>query len=198
VTFFENRMRRLVQFTGGTPAFENAGNALARGVEVSLVAKPLHFLRFDAGYTYQRTRVTHSSISSVTFEERQPLIRRPDHEGFAGVGVDFNFEDGIPKAEQKDHPRFSMSIRTRYVGRRDDVLFYDFPAPADRVKNRRYLKLDVALDWWILDRNLRAFAGVQNLFSRDYEDVAGYPNDRLTFVVGVEAALDLAKVFGVK
>ena len=198
VTFFENRMRRLVQFTGGTPAFQNAGNALARGVEVAVAVKPVDWLRFDAGYTYQRTRVTHSSITSVTFEERQPLIRRPDHEGFAGAAFQLNYEDGIPKADQKDHPRVSASIRTRFVGRRDDVIFYDFPAPADRVKNRRYLKLDLAAEWWILDRNLRVFGGIQNLFSRDYEDVVGYPNDRLTFIVGVEAAFDLAKVFGVK
>lgn len=198
VTFFENRMRRLVQFTGGTPAFENAGNALARGVEVSLAVKPVDWLRFDAGYTYQRTRVTHSSITSVTFEERQPLIRRPDHAGFAGAAIQFNYEDGIPKAEQKDHPRVSASVRTRFVGRRDDVIFYDFPAPADRVKNPRYLKLDLAAEWWILDRNLRVFGGIQNLFSRDYEDVVGYPNDRLTFIIGVEAAFELAKVLGVK
>jgi vitamin B12 transporter len=198
VTFFENRMRRLVQFTGGTPAFQNAGNALARGIEVAVAVKPVEWLRFDAGYTYQRTRVTHSRVTSVTFEERQPLIRRPDHEGFAGAAFQLNYEDGIPKAERKDHPRVAASIRTRYVGRRDDVLFYDFPAPADRVRNRHYLKLDVAAEWWVLDRNLRVFGGINNLFSRDYDDVVGYPNDRLTFIIGVEAAFDLAKVFGVK
>ncbi|MEK7470194.1 MAG: TonB-dependent receptor [Planctomycetota bacterium] len=198
VTFFENRMRRLVQFTGGTPAFENAGNALARGIEVAIAVKPVEWLRFDAGYTYQRTRVTHSSVTSVTFEERQPLIRRPDHAGFVGAALQLNYEDGIPKAERKDHPRVSASIRTRYVGRRDDVIFYDFPAPADRVKNPRYLKLDLAAEWWILDRNLRVFGGINNLFSRDYEDVIGYPNDRLTFIIGVEAAFELGQVFGVK
>ncbi len=198
VTFFENRMRRLVQFTGGTPAFENAGNALARGLEVSLAAKPLDWLRFDAGYTYQRTRVTHSSITSVTFEERQPLIRRPDHAGFAGAAVEFTYEEGIPKEQRKDHPCVSAGVRVRYVGRRDDVLFYQFPASPDRVKNRDYITVDLTAEWWILDRNLRVFGGVQNLFNRNYEDVVGYPNDKLTFILGIEAALDLAKVFGVK
>lgn len=198
VTVFENRMRRLVEFTGGNPAFENAGNAVARGVEVSLAARPLDWLRFDAGYTYQRTRVTHSSVASVTFEERRSLIRRPDHSGFAGAAVEFFYEDGIPKEQRRDHPRVSAGVRVRYVGRRDDVLFYSFPASPDREKNPDYIKVDLAAEWWILDRNLRVFGGIQNLFSRDYEDVIGYPNDRLTFTVGVEAALDIAKVLGVK
>lgn len=198
VTVFENRMRRLVQFTGGTPAFENAGNAMARGVEITITAKPIDWLRFDAGYTYQRSRVTHSSVSSVTFEERQPLIRRPDHAGFAGAAVEFTYEEGIPKEQRKDHPRVSAGIRARYVGRRDDVIFFQFPEAPDRVKNRDYIKFDLTAEWWILDRNLRVFGGVQNLFNRNYEDVVGYPNDRFTFILGVEAALDLAKAFGVK
>ncbi|MCE9582116.1 MAG: TonB-dependent receptor, partial [Planctomycetes bacterium] len=198
LTFFENRMRRLVDFTGGTPAFQNGGNAIAHGVEASLAVKPLDWLRFDAGYTFQKTRVTHASVASITFQQHEVLIRRPYHEGFAGAAVEFCYEKDIPKEQQKDHPRFSASVRTRYVGRRDDVIFNSFPASPERVTNRDYIKVDLAVEYWILDRNLRVFGEVQNLFDRTYEDVIGYPNDGFTFTVGVEAALDLAKLFGVK
>lgn len=197
VTYFENRMRRLVEFLGGVPAFQNAGNAVAYGVELQAAVKPVDFLRFDAGYTYQRTRVTHSSAGGIVFQEHDDLIRRPHHEGYAGATVELFYTDGIPKDRQHDHPRFSASVRGRYVGRRDDVIFFSFPASPARVKNRDYMKFDLAAEYWILDRNLRVFGEIQNLFDRTYEDVVGYPNDGFTFTVGLEAALDLAKVFGV-
>ncbi|MBI2922693.1 MAG: TonB-dependent receptor [Planctomycetes bacterium] len=186
LTFFENRMFDLIAFTGGTPAFANAGHARARGWEFSLEARPLDWLRISGGWTYQRTRVTHSETTSLVFQEGERLIRRPDNAGYAEVGVEFFYEDEIPEAQRHEHPRFSASLHAQYVGNRDDVLFFSFPDSPARIRNNDYLKVDFATEWWVVDRAVRVFGSVENLADTDYQEVAGWPNDPVNFLIGME------------
>jgi vitamin B12 transporter len=194
LTFFENRMFDLIAFTGLNPAFENAGNARARGWEFTLEARPCDFLVLRGGWTYQRTRVTESDTQSIAFLQGHRLIRRPDNGGFAEIAVRCFYEDEVPKSQREEHPRFGVSLQAQYVGNRDDVLFFSFPDTTARIRNNDYLKVDLSAEWWVIDRTLRVFGVVENLPDTTYEEVAGYPNDPVSFLLGVELAFGVPKL----
>jgi len=194
VTYFSNRMKDLVAYTGGDPAFHNAGNARARGWEFSLEARPLDWLRISGGWTWQHTRVLSARVESDAFQEGQDLIRRPNNSGFLEVGVKWSYEEDVPVRQRGEHPRIGASLRAFYVGNRDDVIFWSFPDVPERVRNRDYVRLDLSAEWWPIDRTLRVFASVDNLTDTRYEEVVGYPNERINFMAGAEVMFEVPKL----
>lgn len=194
LTLFENRMFDLVAFVGGDPAFENAGHARARGWELAVSARPCDWLKVGGGWTYQRTRVTDSKVSSITFEQGERLIRRPDNAGYLQAAFEMFYEKDVPASQKFEHPWFSIGVQAQYVGNRDDVVFYPFPDSAVKVRNNDYLKVDLTAEYWVIDRMVRVFGSVENLFDTPYQEVAGYPNDGITFFLGAEFTFEVPKL----
>jgi vitamin B12 transporter len=127
------------------------------GNEVYAVFKPFAGLRLKAAYTNQRNNGT----------SQQQVVRRPEHSGSATL--DYRFLND--KAQ--------VGVQGVFAGLRKDIgpSFSTIWVPAYEVVNltASYLLFD----------SLTAFARIENLFDRDYEEVYGFASARRGYYAGV-------------
>ncbi|HEX6598604.1 MAG TPA: TonB-dependent receptor [Gemmatimonadaceae bacterium] len=171
-TWFANSFRNLIDYvySATQPNYFNLARTRASGVELEGRAQLPVGLYADASFTYLDARVVTPGASgevTSTFAANARLLRRPMHTFDAGVGF---------RAE-----RFGVDIRTRRVGRRDDVFFApDFTS--SRVSLPAYSRVDLSGDVALVPaRQGHAAAAltlrVDNLFDAHYTEAAGVNYD---------------------
>lgn len=179
LTYFETRLRSLIDFSGTTFTFFNAGNAVTRGVEFESEARVFQHAVVGATFTFLRTRVTKldpdAAFAGPAIIVGEPLLRRPTYQARAYVGHE------VPHS-------YGVFVDALFVGSRQDSTF-DFTRPP-REKAEKYVRVDVSGYVYLLGE-LRAIGRVENVFDSPYEEVFGFPANHANFLVGLELALKL-------
>jgi len=180
-SYFTQRFSDLIQFVNGAPpdfkgSYANLTEATSNGYEAEAQLFPLSLWRGSASLTVVNPRV--SSVDpgyGGTDRPGDALIRRPTHSG----GATLSF---VPKLG-------SLSLAARYVGKRPDLDFTQFPSP--RVTLPAYTKVDLSAEYplsaWRLS-GLSINGRIDNLFDRRYEEVLHFGTPRRTFFLGARAS----------
>jgi vitamin B12 transporter len=184
LTYFAQRFRDLIQYTGAVPAgepnFANVAAANATGIEVEVGASPHRWFRLDAAYTWLRTEVTNAGFDSgpgATFRQGGRLLRRPVHRG--SLVASYAAAGG------------ALSVRALYVGRRDDLTYAaGTPQP---VSLAAYVQIDAAADLPLLRTagggSISATVRIDNLLDHAYQEVTGFPAPGRVMLVGIRAGV---------
>jgi vitamin B12 transporter len=175
-TYFANTFKDLITFVSGPgPNFLNIQEAESSGIEAGFqVLLPWQF-RLDGSYTFLETKVLDDGgIGGTFFPPGQPLLRRPKHQGSAGLTY---LGD-----------RWIVAFIANVVGKAVDR---DFTQPGSpRVTLPGYTQLDlaasyvVAQDLWSI-RKVRLQMKIENLLNEDYEEALGFSSPGISVRGGV-------------
>lgn len=186
VTYFHNHFEDLIAFifspTSDCPAsFCNVQKARAEGVELAATVRPGYGLTIGGGYTFLDTKVLDDGgIGSVALQKGERLLRRPRHAGT--LSIDYVWR------------RLHTSLVTTFVGHRSDIFTNPATFVTQRVTAGGYTTVDLAGSYLLLKdtrhlRELTLFGKIQNLFDRDYQQVAGFSAPGITWLFGLKGSL---------
>ena len=145
--------------------FINYDRALARGLELVVLARPTRRVSFGGSYTLTDSKLI--AAREAVSEIGLPLLRRPKNAG--ALNAAWTGE------------RFTLNLDAFLIGRRRDV----DPVTFSRlVYNRGYARVDLAGSYRLTPR-VAAFARIENLLNQDYQEVLGFPAYRLNFSAGL-------------
>lgn len=163
--YFNNRFGDLIAFDQVTPLsaqFVNLNSSIAHGAEVELHARVSGRVRLDSSYAYTSSQVLFAPTAfDPVFTAGQPLLRRPRHAG----SVLLNYAGR----------RWGGDIGGSFVGRRADSDFLFGFGGVPSITHAAGYALVSAGGWLALNRYVTAYANVENLLDRRYEEVVGYP-----------------------
>jgi vitamin B12 transporter len=163
-TYFHNDIDQLITPDASFTTLENRPAATTYGAESFLAFRPFDALELRADYTYTL------AFDGATHEE---LLRRPRHKASLAVAW-------------RPAERLSLSLTTLHVGSRIDGN-RDFSVP--RLEADAYTTVNLA-GAYELDETVAAFARIDNLLDRSYEDPTGFQRPGLGIFVGVRLRLD--------
>ena len=173
-TYFHNLFRDLIDFDFDfstlTGQFINVNRALAHGAELELHLRPQRRLRFDAAYAYTATQVLEAPLAFDAFHSPgAPLLRRPKHSGNALLSY-------------AGRSRWGTTLGASFVGRRADSDFLGLDPPITHAPGYALVN---AGGWFALTHRVTAYANINNLLDRRYEEVVGYPALKANFRAGL-------------
>jgi outer membrane cobalamin receptor len=169
VSFAPGPVTSLCQF--GTGTFFNTDAARAYGSNVTLETAPARWLRFDANYSYDNSRVLRAPFpSDPALAPGNRLFLRP-----------LNSANFVLNAFIK---RMDWNLVGTYVGRRTDSDFLGLGLTSVP----GFLRFDLGTSFR-LGRGLESFARVENLLDRKYQIALGYPALRMTYRAGLKYTL---------
>jgi vitamin B12 transporter len=143
-TWFRNQYSQMIDFDMDTWKYTNIAKAHTQGLELTAALQPLDQLTLKTAYTYMETK------DDITGKQ---LVRRPKNK----VAFDANYSF-LKKA--------NANMGLVYVGTR-------YADAANTNKMGDYLLVNLALSYDVT-KNLQLFGRIDNLFDRQYEEVAGY------------------------
>jgi iron complex outermembrane recepter protein len=149
VTFFRIDTEDEIFFNPVTFNNENYPKTRRLGVEAGAASRPWQWLNLWGNYSYVRARLRTGPFSGNVI----PFV--PKHKGSAGADVHFG-------------RGFLFDTRFNYVGSR--YLISDFENIAKRLD--WYYTVDTRLSYAY--KGLKAFAGINNLFNRKYEEFGSF------------------------
>ena len=167
LTWFQNRFRDLIQFSGATPV--NVDHARTQGVEATLTLHPGYGLDVVASYTYLES-VSQSSVLATA--DNHDLPRRPANTWSLAVNY-------------APWSRVNVNTNLLYVGKRTmDTAFDVGPT------NPKYVKWDAAVSVTLLERagvlrKLAAHGKVENILGDQYEEAVGFPAQGRSYLIGL-------------
>lgn len=167
-TFFYNKFSDMFGFDYMTFKTINIKQAVTKGFEVYIEAKPIDGFSFKTNYTFTDARDI--SPDSPDFDKK--LLRRPESK--LGFYTSYSF---IPKA--------NINAEVIWVGVREDIDFSTY----QRTELKGYVLINLAAHYYVFDF-LRLNARAENLLDTDYEDVFGYGTAGLSFYGGIKLSLD--------
>ena len=171
-TYFNNEFTRLIIFNTDPVTFEsqyiNLGKSLAHGAEVEFHSRFTDQLSFDTSYTYTSTQVLESNATDPIFGPGAPLLRRPKHAGQLLLTYSAS--------------KWGGNLGGTFIGRRADSDFFVLPTPITSVAG--YARFDLG-GWYAVNRYVTAYANVENLLNKKYQEVAGYPALKANFRAGL-------------
>jgi outer membrane cobalamin receptor len=167
--YFSNRFYDVISFESTAPppgsmcgffgTFFNTDLARARGVNLTAVAHPLHWLSVAANYTHDDSRVL---LSPNAFDPAliagNRLIRRPPNSGSLTMNAAFR--------------RLNVNFSGYFTGVRTDSDFLF--AGLNLTRNPGYSRFDLATSY-NLGRGMSLYARATNLLDKLYQDALGYP-----------------------
>jgi vitamin B12 transporter len=162
-TYFRNDFTDLIDFDNITYLYNNVSRAETLGWETFLSAKPLKGLVLRADYTY---------TWAVNLEKGEQLIRRPQNR--ADLSAFYQWD------------ALGMGLSVAYVGDRPDLDFSG--GSASPVTLDPYTLVNLMASYQ-LDRYIKFFGRVENLFDTKYEEVFGYGTAGLSFYAGTKISL---------
>jgi len=184
-TYFDNRFRDQIAFVsdpvtfgpvrlddGRLTNFINVERATARGLELTAAARTIRQFRVAGSYTFLRSRFERAA-NLLNPQIGLPLLRRPRHAGTLEASW--------------VSERFDITLDGSLVGRRrdfDPVTGARFDAQGRVIFNDSYAKLNLSGAVRV-NRQVTAFARVENLLNQEYQEVLGYPAYRLNFSAGL-------------
>ena len=166
-TYFHNDIKNLVSINEAGTSYENVGQATTYGVESFVSYRPWDplTLRGDYTYTIAEDDVLH-----------QALLRRPKHKASLN-------------ATWKVTEKASLSATLLYVGPWTDV---SRDGTVSGLTANGYTLVNLAGSY-DLGHCVTAFARINNLLDRQYQDPIGFQHQGLGVFTGVRVALDPAK-----
>ncbi|HEV2177590.1 MAG TPA: TonB-dependent receptor [Terriglobia bacterium] len=190
VTYFENHFKDQIVVLGGsltnlsTFSSDNLARSQARGVEVSLRARPTPSLQFTAEYTRLDSAILAldgATLAESPFTVGQPLIRRPKNSAFYNVTW--------------QHRRLTLNTDAYIRGATldlepNDGTFACAPVTAGGpglpclFTNSGYVAANAGFSYGIL-RGLEVYGRLNNFLNRKYEEVFGFPALHLNFLAGI-------------
>jgi outer membrane cobalamin receptor len=171
-TYFNNEFTRLIAFNTDPVTFVsqyiNLGKSIAHGAELELHSRVTNRVSLDTSYTYTSTQVLESSATDPLFAPGAPLLRRPKHSG----QLLLNYVGS----------KWGGNLGGTFVGRRPDSDFFVLPTPITSVAG--YARFDIG-GWYAVNKHVTAYANVENMFNKHYQEVAGYPALKANFRAGL-------------
>jgi outer membrane cobalamin receptor len=172
-TYFHNIFRDRIDFNFDPTTFigqyVNVNRALAHGAELELHGRPASRLRVDGGYVYTSTEILAAPFAfDPLLAAGAPLLRRPRHSGNLLLSYFGS--------------RWGGDVGCTFVGRRTDSDFLGLTPPVTHAAG--YARVDAG-GWFAITRNLTAYANVENVLDKRYEEVAGYPALKANFRAGL-------------
>jgi|WetSurMetagenome_2_1015567.scaffolds.fasta_scaffold19881_3 vitamin B12 transporter len=167
-TFFYNKFSDMFGFDYVTLKTININQAVTKGAEFFLNAKPVDGLDLKINYTLTEARDI--SPNSANFDTK--LLRRPESK--VGFYAGYSF---VPKA--------NVNAEVIWVGTREDIDFSIY----QRTELKGYVLLNLASHYDVFNF-LRLNVRVENILDTDYEEVFGYGTAGLSFYSGIKLSLD--------
>jgi vitamin B12 transporter len=146
----------------------NINQAVTKGAEFFLQAKPVDGLDLKVNYTLTEARDI--SPNSAMFNTK--LLRRPESK--VGFFTGYSF---VPKT--------NVNTEIIWVGTREDIDFSTY----QRTELKAYVLINLAAHYDVFDF-LRLNARVENLLDTDYEEVFGYGTAGLSFYGGIKLMIE--------
>lgn len=172
-TYFNNRFRDLIDYNSISPLesqYVNLNRGMAHGAEIGAHARWRNSIRLDAAYTYDSTQILDAPNAYDPIKSAgAPLLRRPKHAG----SLLLNYFG----------KRWGSTLGGSFVGRRPDSDFLFGAVPA--VNHTAGYALVNLGGWYALNRHVTAYANIDNVLNRRYEEVAGYPALKANFRAGM-------------
>lgn len=176
-TYFYTRLQTIIDFNT-TPAdpfgrqfgYLNTGGGLARGVEISMAARPGARVNFSASYTF-----TNSDQPGTTAAGTTRTLGLADHQFTLGLEVSPSHQ-------------LHLQLQTYAISKYDYPLFgVLFPFPFGTFRFPGYVRADLTGSYLLLEREhsrVRLLTRVDNLFNREYYN-GGFLAPKATFRTGV-------------
>lgn len=168
VTYFESRIKDLIQFNAAFDTLENRERAETSGVELTLTMRPAPWLDAVASYTW---------LDARDRDTNQRLARRPAHSG--------SFTANIRPIE-----KLTIAPEVIYAGNHREGAFATYlddssslSSPAN-TKGATLFNLTVT---YAVQEGLALFLRGRNLTDRDYEPANSYQITGRTVLAGVRA-----------
>jgi vitamin B12 transporter len=163
-TYFHNKIRDLISINDSFTSYTNIGQATTQGVESFVTVKPwdLLMLRGDFTYTLASDDISH-----------QELLRRPKDK--FSLNAHWQVSDAA-----------TLSATILYVGSWRDV---NRSGSASGLNANGYTVVNLAGSYEITPR-LTAFARVDNLLDRRYQDPIGFQHPGIGIFAGLRVSLD--------
>lgn len=160
VTYFENRIRNLIEVTPDFTTLRNVGRAKTDGFESFLSVRlgDRLFLRVDHVYLRAEDR-----------DRGRDLLRRPSHTVLGTL-------------ELRPVQGSTVSLAVRHIGRRTDI-DADSPVGA-RISLGGYTVVNLA-GTLELSRHWALFGRIENLFDREYDDPHGFQSSGFAGFAGL-------------
>lgn len=159
-TYFNNRFRNQIDFeTFGCLCkgeYININKSQAHGAELEFKARPTDRLSVTTAYNFVPTKIV-----SDTFDFAQvglTLLRRPKQSGTLLVNY--------------AAPRWGAELGGTFVGRRRDSDFFEAPMPVNYAAG--YALFNTG-GWYAINHLVTAYANIDNLLDKEYNEVVGYP-----------------------
>lgn len=173
--YFQNRFYDIISFAivapppgsacGALGSFFNTDLARARGTNLSVEARPLHWLTVVGNYAFDDSRVLKSpNASDPALIAGNRLIRRPAHSGSLLLNAAFR--------------RVNVNLAGYFTGSRTDSDFLSFVIAGTCFgpclsRNPGFARIDLATNYNFV-RGASFYARVTNLFDKQYQDAIGY------------------------
>lgn len=141
--------------------------------EVEFTAHPLSRLTISSSYVYTATQILLSNSCDPVFSPQTcagaPLLRRPRHAGSLLATYAVRGWGG--------------TLGSTLIGRRPDSDF-TFGAVPPQDHTAGYARFDIGC-WRRINRYMTAYANIENLLNKHYEDVSGFPALGINFRAGM-------------
>jgi len=170
--YFNDLFRNKIDFNFDQTCFcqgqyININEALAHGAEVQFNARPLSRISVNTSYTYTSTQVLKEPFAfDPILSTGAPLIRRPKH----SATLLTTYLGG----------RWGADLAGSYVGRRADSDFFGL-----NINHTPGYVLVNTGGWFAINKRITAYANIENLLNRFYEEVTGYPALGINFRAGM-------------
>jgi vitamin B12 transporter len=160
--YYDQIAYTVVDFDTFQGSYVNLAHTRARGLELSLEARPIQALSLLGQYTYCDGKILDSpSDFDPVYAEGRALLRRPKNQ--ASLSAQWSL------------PRWSAGLTLVYVGERADSDFVGLGLASDpSYRNPAYTRLDARLRVRIAGA-LEAFVVGDNLLDEQYQEALGYP-----------------------
>jgi len=170
LTYFRANLQNEIVGSGTT--VENLPFATSRqGLEASVTARPLDWLRVTGSYTYTDTRSAENTFSGYVFKE---AVRRPKHAASLSATASFAEERG----------KFTVTLA--HNGTMRDRFFG--PLGTSDVYLRSYTLVGAQLSYDVT-KNTTAYIRGENVFGQRYQDIYGYNGGGAAVYAGLRVRL---------
>lgn len=170
---FRNRIDfNIIDFSTFEGQYVNVNRSFAQGAELDLQGRPTDRIQFQGAYIYTSGQILAAPFASGPLATGNPLLRRPRHSGNLLISY--------------TRDRFGGTLGGTFIGRRFDSDFLGLVPPIDHTAG--YARFDLGA-WYEVHHRVTAYANVENLLNRKYEDIPGYPGLKANFRAGLRFRL---------